>query len=140
MCLNSNRNLKIRYTQGLFKGASHFRFSRFLTSKLRHTSIFHSNYLYKGLKGPLERFLPISEINFFYPLWFLGNPRGPRKKCSIFFLKKTGVPQFSIFFDGTGLKWKIIEFCTYWQREMWRFCTRGVSGILNTKNVTPEPV
>ena len=26
--------------------------------------------------------------------------------------------QFSKFFDGTGLKWKIIEFCTYWKRNI----------------------
>ena len=48
----AQNNIKLNQSSASVKGggARHFRFSCFLTSKLRHTSIFHSNYLYKGLK------------------------------------------------------------------------------------------
>ena len=64
---------------------------------------------------------------------FWGIPETPKFD---FFFKFIGVPQFSTFFDETGLKWKIIQFRTYWQREMSRFCLRGVPRTPNTKTVT----
>ena len=54
-------------------------------------------------------------------------PETPKKFFSknIFF-KKFSRAQFSIFFDGTGLKWKIFQFRTYVQSRFWRFLPLGV--------------
>ena len=64
---------------------------------------------------------------FFTPFRFWGIPETPKIFFSknIFF-KKFSREQFSIFFDGTGLKWKIFQFRTYWQSQIWRFFPSGV--------------
>ena len=62
----------------------------------------------------------------FTPFHFWGIPETPNFFFSknIFF-KKFSRAQFSIFFDGTGLKWKIFQFRTYVQSRFWRFLPLG---------------
>ena len=68
--------------------------------------------------------------NFFTPFRFGGIPETPKNFFSknIFF-KKFLRAQFSIFFDGTGLKWKIFQFRTYVQSRFRRFLPLGVRKI-----------
>ena len=76
---------------------------------------------------------------FFTFFRFGGIPETPKKFFSkIIFFKIFHRSQFSIFFDGTGLKWKIFQFRTYWQREMLRFSLTGVPRTPSTKVVTPR--
>ena len=75
--------------------------------------------------------------NFFTLFRFWGIPKTPKNFFSknIFF-KKFSRAQFSIFFDGTGLKWKIFQFRTYVQSRFRRFLPWGVCGVPNTKILT----
>ena len=59
---------------------------------------------------------------FFTPFRFWGIPETPKNFFSknIFF-KRVPRAQFSIFFDGTGLKWKVFQFRTYVQSRFRRF-------------------
>ena len=73
--------------------------------------------------------IPIDFWNqiFFTFFRFWGISKNPK----IFFSKNIFfkiVPraQFSIFFDGTGLKWKIFKFHLYVQSLFWRFWPLGV--------------
>ena len=67
--------------------------------------------------------------NFFTVFRFRGIPVGVKNFIfEIQNFKKFSRAQFSIFFDGTGLKWKISKFRTYVQSRFCRFCPRGLWG------------
>ena len=68
--------------------------------------------------------------NFFTVFRFRGIPVGVKNFIfEIRNFKKFSRAQFSIFFDGTGLKWKISKFRTYVQSRFCRFCPRGSCGV-----------
>ena len=93
-------------------GSSRFRFSRFLTYTLRHSSILHPNYPNKGLKWPWEWFLTISEIKNFSPLFDFGESPKPRKNFfrKIFFSKECRGRNSQYFLTGPVLNERYFNF------------------------------